>query len=102
MHTIRLRGAWANTTTESTVRHSRNFGWLATLDPGDQLWLICTQIPGPCQVILNEVVVVTVPEAGPFAHEITGDVHTRNMVTFVVASPEPLGEVTLEVRSPLE
>lgn len=100
MHTIRLRGAWVVTTAGAITRHSRNFGWPRPLDPGDQLWLVCSHVPGQAEVLLNDQVVGAIPIAGPFACEITQAAHPRNVVVFAVSSGDVLGEVTLEVRHP--
>ncbi|MCE9563848.1 MAG: hypothetical protein K8U57_17535 [Planctomycetes bacterium] len=100
-HSIRLRGAWITTTDNSRTCHSRNFGWPKPLDVGDQLWLVCSHIPGQADVLLNGDPIVVGVAAGAFAVEITKVVHPRNTVVFAVEAAESLGDVTLEVRSPL-
>jgi hypothetical protein len=82
------------------TRHSRRFGRPRTLDPGERVWLVCTRVPGPAEVLLNATPLATLPAAGPFAADVTDALAARNEVAFVVGSDEPLGEVSLEVRGP--
>jgi len=100
-HSIRLRGAWVTSVEGERTCHTRNFGWPRPLDPGDQLWLVCSHIPGQADVLLNGEPIAVVATAGPFAVEITKVVQPRNAVVFAVATTESLGDVTLEVRGPL-
>lgn len=97
VHTIRLRGAWVSTREGDRTTHTRHFGWPRTLDPDEQLWLVCSHLPGPTDVVLNGVVVAHTP-GGPFHLDITHNGRPRNVVGFSGTSGETLGEVTLEVR----
>ena len=100
MHTIRLRGAWETTHAPDAAhtRHARNFGRPRTLDPNERLWLVCARVPAATEVLINDLLVATFP-AGPLAADITHLLQPRNTVALVVASPEPIGEVALEVRT---
>jgi hypothetical protein len=51
-------------------------------------------------VLLNGVHIGAVSVAAPFAVDITKAVQLRNTVVFSVVGEGPLGEVTLEVRTP--
>lgn len=99
MHTIRLRGAWETTHAAGITTHARKFGRPRTLDADERLWLVCSHVPGPADVLLNGNTVDTLAAAGPFALDVTDRLLPRNAVAFVVASPEPVGEVSLEVRA---
>jgi hypothetical protein len=98
VHTIRLGPPWAVTPGPGHTTHARNFGRPRTLGPGERVWLVCARVPGPAEVALNGEPVGTLPEAGPFAADVTDRLRPRNAVAFAVASGEPLGEVTLDVR----
>jgi hypothetical protein len=98
-HRIRLRGPWEVSADGGRTRHARRFGRPRTLDAGERLWLVCTRVPGPADVLLNGTALATLPAAGPFAADVTDAMLARNEVTFVVASAELLGEVSLEVRA---
>jgi hypothetical protein len=98
VHTIRLRGAWVVTREADRTVHTRHFGWPRTLDPDEQLWLVCTHLPGPAEVRLNGEFVAASPTPGPFRLDITALGRPRNTVGFSVTTDERLGEVTLEVH----
>jgi hypothetical protein len=100
MHTIRLRGAWETVASGGTVCHSRNFGRPRSLDPGQRVWLVCDRLPGPARVSLNGTDLATASHTGPFAADITDRLAPRNVVVFSVSSPDPLGDVALQIRGP--
>jgi hypothetical protein len=98
IHTIRLRAAWVVGREGDRTVHSRHFGWPRTLDQGERLWLVCSQLSGQADVRLNGEIVATTPARGPFRLDITELVRPRNTVGFSVTTNESVGEVTLEVR----
>jgi len=98
LHTIRLRAAWEVNSDGVKPVHSRNFGWPKPLESNEELWLVCANVPGSATVTLNGGWIATSSVAGPFAQNISQYVQSRNKVQFLVESPDPLGEVTLEVR----
>jgi hypothetical protein len=98
-HIIRLRGAWDSISVEDRTHHVRNFGRPRTLDADEQVWLVCQNIPGPVEVYLNEQVIGGNRESGSFAADITDLLQARNTILFAVASPESLGEVSIEIRA---
>jgi hypothetical protein len=98
-HIIRLRGAWECTSSADVERHTRNFGRPRTLDPGERVWLVCQNMPGSTEVILNGKPIGANREKGIFQIDITDHLQTRNQVIFSVGSKEPLGEVYLEMRA---
>lgn len=99
LHTIHLRGGWVAEATNTHTSHARNFGRPRTLDANERLWLVCQRLPGPAEVRLNAEPIGTLVDAGPFATDITDVLRSRNALTFLIASGEPLGEVWLEVRT---
>jgi hypothetical protein len=98
-HTIHLRSAWETTSDLTRTRHSRKFGRPRTLDAAERVWLICRAVPGPAEVSLNGEQVGSMPQAGPFAADITEKLRARNIVELRVESAELLGDVVLEIRS---
>lgn len=98
-HSIRLRGAWETTRDAGRTAHRRNFGRPRTLAPGERLWLVCAHVPGPGEVLLNGAALAAVSAEGPFAADVTERLLSRNVVAFVIASGEALGEVAVEVRT---
>jgi hypothetical protein len=98
-HVIRLRGAWVVSADGDRTRHARNFGRPRTLDTGEHVWLVCDHVPGPADIFLNGEPVGRVEAPGPFAADVTARLSLRNVVAFVLTSPEPLGSVVLEIRT---
>jgi hypothetical protein len=99
MHTIRLGPPWEITPSLGTTHHARKFGRPRTLDANERLWLVCTHVPGSAEITMNGEVVGTILAACEFSIEITSFLQQRNTVAFLVASDEPLGAVTLEIRT---
>lgn len=99
MHTIRLGPPWAVTPTATGATHARKFGAPRALGAGERVWLVCARVPGAAAVALNGAPVGALPEAGPFAADVTDALAPRNEISFVVYSSEPLGPVALEIRS---
>ena len=99
MHVIHLRGFWDTTVTDTQTTHSRKFGRPRTLDAGERVWLICTEVPGAGEVTVNGEMVGRTGEAGPFAVDITPKLRERNRVELRVESSAPIGEVVLEIRA---
>ena len=97
-HTIRLRGCWETISDRARTTHSRKFGRPRTLDAGERVWLVCTEVPGVGEVTVNGELVGRTREAGRFAADITGKLRERNVVELTVESAAPIGEVTLEIR----
>jgi hypothetical protein len=98
-HIIRLRGAWESIPHEDGVNHIRSFGRPRTLDAYEQVWLVCLCVPGYFEVSLNGQALGGKHESGSFAADISDLLQARNTVCFVVTSSEPLGEVSIEIRS---
>jgi hypothetical protein len=97
-HQIRLGPPWQVTRDGALARHARNFGRPRTLDPGERVWLVCENLPGPAEVSVNGTVLGP-PAAGAFAADVTDHLRPRNAVVVAVAGGGPLGEVRLEIRS---
>jgi hypothetical protein len=99
MHSIRLGPPWQCTTTESGARHVRAFGRPRVLGANERLWLVCDHVPGAGDVRVNGASVGAPAAPGPFAADITALLRPRNEVAFAVGSDEPLGAVSLQVRT---
>ncbi len=99
MHTIRLGSPWDVTAVEGGKRHARKFGRPRTLEVNERVWLVCEQVPGAAEVRVNGVVVAQLNASAALAFDITPMLQPRNEVVIVAASAEPLGAVTLEIRS---
>jgi hypothetical protein len=97
-HVIRLRGAWETNSSAGVFRHRRNFGRPRTLAAHERVWLVCQNMPGSTEVILNGRVIGERGEEGGFEVEITDLLQHRNQVVFSSASNNPLGEVSIEIR----
>jgi hypothetical protein len=97
-HIIRLRGAWETITSTDVFRHSRNFGRPRTLEVHERVWLVCQNVPGSTEVILNGWVIGERREEGGFEVEITNLLQHRNQIVFSSTSNNPLGEVSIEIR----
>ena len=97
-HKIRLGPPWEVAAEAGMTRHTRNFGWPRSLDPGERVWLVCESIPGPADVAVNGAIVGTTDASGALAIEITEHLRPRNKLVVAVASGEPLGAVALEIR----
>jgi len=97
-HTIRLRDFWETSPDGEVYRHSRPFGRPRALDAGERVWLVCTALPGGAKARLNGVSVERLEGPGVFAVDITEFLQVRNLVEFVTSTPEPPGDVSLEIR----
>jgi hypothetical protein len=97
-HRIRLGPPWTVAVAGGRSRHARKFGWPATLDPHERVWLVCDAVPGPGEVSVNGQPVGTATAAGPFAADITPLLAPRNELVIATASADELGPVGLEIR----
>lgn len=98
MHVIRLRGSWEISSDGNRTTCSRRFGRPRSLEDGEQVWLVCSHVPGPGAVMLDGAALSSVAEAGPVALDITDHLRPRNRVAFSFEGNGELGEVSIEIR----
>jgi hypothetical protein len=99
VHIIRLRGAWDKSPNGDATNYARKFGRPRNLNDDERIWLVCRRVPGPVEVYLNERLIAESIEVGAFAADITNLIQIRNTILFSVKSSEPLGEVSIQIRT---
>jgi hypothetical protein len=69
------------------------------VDVRERVWLVCQHVPGSYEAMLNGQVIGADDTGGTFAADISDRLQHRNTIVFAVASPEPLGDVWIEIRT---
>lgn len=97
-HRIRLGPPWVVTPADDgRTRRARHFGRPRTLDPGECVWLMCGSLPAGSDVRVNGDS-VGATDGEHFAADITHLLKPRNELVIHATTPDPLGEVALEIR----
>jgi GNAT superfamily N-acetyltransferase len=102
MHTIRLAGGWAGTSTEGMTRYTRRFGRPRTLDPNETVWVTIRDTHGSGTVSVNGRPIGEIVDASvPFAVEIRPLLQDRNELVLDLRTSDDHspGDVTLEIRT---
>ncbi|MFM8271278.1 MAG: hypothetical protein ACKODX_02990 [Gemmata sp.] len=98
LHRIRLGPPWDVAPVAGGARHARKFGRPRALAADERVWLVCAHVPAAGEVRVNAAGVGTLDAPGPFAADVTPLLRPRNEVLISVASDQPLGPVSLEIR----
>ena len=102
MHTIRLSGGWAVTSSGGMTRYARRFGRPRTLDPNESVWVTVRDASGPGTVAVNgRPIGEIVDPSVPFAAEIRSLLQDRNELFLELRTSDDRAphDVTMEIRS---
>jgi hypothetical protein len=98
-HTIHLRAGWVTEAIGTQFCSHRSFGCPRTLDPDEQLWLVCSDFPNSAEVLLNDTILGRINPSGEMVANITELLRPRNLLSIRCVNQEPTGTVQLEVRT---